>query len=80
MKAVRQILFIGLVLVLPANQLLAADEAIMQRLDRIERLLQSQGLLDMLQQIESLQTELSKLQGASFIEYLANRMDLSCKK
>ncbi len=73
MKVVRQYLFIGLVLFLPANQLLAADEAIMQRLDRIERLLQSQGLLDMLQQIESLQTELSNLQGE--IEYQNHTLD-----
>ena len=41
----------------------AQDSDIVQRLDRIERLLQSQGLLDMLQQIETLQTELSSLQG-----------------
>jgi len=45
----------------------AADEDILQRLDRIERLLQSQGLLDMLQQIETLQRELSALNGE--IEY-----------
>lgn len=41
----------------------SADAELIQRLDRIERLLQSQGLLDMLQQIESLQMELSALQG-----------------
>jgi tol-pal system protein YbgF len=35
----------------------------MQRLERLERLLQSQGLLDMLQQIETAQQELSSLQG-----------------
>jgi len=40
-----------------------ADADIIQRLDRIERLLQSQGLLDMLQQIEALQQEISSLHG-----------------
>ncbi len=34
-----------------------------QRLGRIEQLLQSQGLLDMLQQLESLQQEVSQLRG-----------------
>ena len=38
-------------------------EAINQRLARIEQILQSQGLLDMLQQLESLQQELSQLRG-----------------
>jgi tol-pal system protein YbgF len=41
----------------------SADADVMQRLDRLERLLQSQGLLDMLQQIETAQRELSSLQG-----------------
>jgi tol-pal system protein YbgF len=41
----------------------SADAEFMQRLDRLERLLQSQGLLDMLQQIEAAQQELSALQG-----------------
>lgn len=41
----------------------SADSEIAQRLDRIERLLQSQGLLDMLQRIEALQQELSALHG-----------------
>ncbi len=41
----------------------SADTEITQRLERIERLLQSQGLLDMLQQIEALQQELSNLHG-----------------
>lgn len=38
-------------------------EQMNQRLDRIEQILQSQGLLDMLQQMESLQQELSQLRG-----------------
>ncbi|MBT7951909.1 MAG: tol-pal system protein YbgF [Gammaproteobacteria bacterium] len=41
----------------------SADVDVMQRLERLERLLQSQGLLDMLQQIEAAQQELSSLQG-----------------
>lgn len=41
----------------------SADSEISQRLDRIERLLESQGLLDMLQRIEALQQELSSLHG-----------------
>ncbi len=41
----------------------AADADLMQRLERLERLVQSQGLLDMLQQIEAAQRELSTLQG-----------------
>jgi len=41
----------------------SADAELIQRLDRLERLLQSQGLLDMLQQIEAAQQELSALQG-----------------
>ena len=41
----------------------SADADVMQRLERLERLLQSQGLLDMLQQIEAAQQELSSLQG-----------------
>ncbi len=35
-----------------------------QRLERLERILQSQGLLDMLQQIEQLQQEVNMLRGA----------------
>jgi len=38
-------------------------EAINQRLGRIEQILQSQGLLDMLQQVESLQQEVNRLRG-----------------
>ena len=41
----------------------SADAEIIQRLERIERLLQSQGLLDMLQQIEALQQEVNTLHG-----------------
>ena len=79
MKEVRYILFYGLFLFLPAHALLAADDqAVIQRLDRIERLLQSQGLLDMLQQIESLQQELSSLQGE--IEYQNHTLDQLTKR
>ena len=45
----------------PVSEPAAAD--ITNRLDRIEQLLQSQGLLDMLQRLESLQTELQRLRG-----------------
>ena len=38
-------------------------ESAAQRLDRIEQLLQSQGLLDLLQQTEQLQQELARLRG-----------------
>ena len=38
-------------------------ENIIKRLDKLERLLQSQGLLDMLQQLDSLQTEMNTLRG-----------------
>ena len=34
-----------------------------QRLVRLERLLNSQGLLDLLQQVEALQTEIGRLRG-----------------
>jgi tol-pal system protein YbgF len=44
-------------------QVYAADADVIPRLDRIERLLQSQGLLDMLQQIEALQQELNAVRG-----------------
>jgi tol-pal system protein YbgF len=51
------------VFVLSSANVSAANAEIVQRLDRIERLLQSQGLLDMLQQIESLQQEMSAIRG-----------------
>ena len=38
-------------------------DQINQRLDRIEQILESQGLLDMLQQLETLQQEVSQLRG-----------------
>ncbi len=41
----------------------AANDEITGRLARIEQLLQSQGLLDMLQQLDSLQQEIRKLRG-----------------
>jgi tol-pal system protein YbgF len=41
----------------------ASPAEISQRLARIEQLLQNQGLLDMLQQLESLQAEVSQLRG-----------------
>ena len=40
-----------------------ASEDVLKRLDKLERLLQSQGLLDMLQQLDALQTELNQLRG-----------------
>lgn len=38
-------------------------ENIQKRLDKLEQLLQSQGLLDMLQQLDALQTEINQLRG-----------------
>ena len=51
------------IFILSSVNVSAANAEIVQRLDRIERLLQSQGLLDMLQQIESLQQELTAIRG-----------------
>ncbi|MCZ6525207.1 MAG: tol-pal system protein YbgF [Gammaproteobacteria bacterium] len=39
------------------------NNALIQRLERIEQLLQSQGLIDMLQQLESLQQDINSLRG-----------------
>ncbi len=47
----------------PAPVTDAASSNIEQRLDKLERLLQSQGLLDMLQQLEALQNEINQLRG-----------------
>jgi tol-pal system protein YbgF len=55
-------IFFCLMAIAPAYSANVNAEVI-QRLERIERLLQSQGLLDMLQQIEALQQELSALHG-----------------
>jgi len=56
-----------LVLIIPCAQGQAPGKespaSINQRLDRIERLLQNQGLLEMLQQIETLQQEIKGLRG-----------------
>ena len=41
----------------------AADSAMNQRLDRVEQLLSSRGLLDLLQQLENLQQEVDHLRG-----------------
>jgi tol-pal system protein YbgF len=51
------------IFILSSANVSAANAEMMQRLDRIERLLQSQGLLDMLQKIESLERELSAIRG-----------------
>ena len=63
MKLIRIFVSVGALMCMLATPVYAAEGDISQRLDRIERLLQSQGLLDMLQQIENLQAELSALQG-----------------
>ena len=42
---------------------LADDEAIMQRLNKLERALDNQGLLDLFRQLESLQAEVQTLRG-----------------
>lgn len=63
MKSIKPGLLLLCLLSGPAVSVYAADNEIVQRLERIERLLQSQGLLDMLQQIESLQQEVSSLHG-----------------
>jgi tol-pal system protein YbgF len=47
----------------PAPVTEPASEDVLKRLDKLERLLQSQGLLDMLQQLDALQTELNQLRG-----------------
>jgi len=61
------VLLIGLQLVQAADTGAPVTEPIAdnvnKRLDKIERLLQSQGLLDMLQLIEQLQTEVNKMRG-----------------
>ncbi len=62
-KLLKSFLSLICILVFVSVPVYSADAELLQRLDRIERLLQSQGLLDMLQQIESLQMELSALQG-----------------
>ena len=62
-KLLKSFLALVCLLLFTSAPVYCADAELLQRLDRIERLLQSQGLLDMLQQIESLQTELSALQG-----------------
>jgi len=56
----------------------SADADVIARLDRIERLLQSQGLLDMLQQIEALQRELSSIHGE--IEFQNHTLELLKKR
>lgn len=45
-----------------------AKETVAQRLDRLERLLNSKGLLDMLQQIQQLQQEVRELRGQLEVE------------
>jgi len=47
----------------PAPVTEPASEDVLKRLNKLERLLQSQGLLDMLQQLDALQTELNQLRG-----------------
>jgi len=47
----------------PAPATEPASEDVLKRLNKLERLLQSQGLLDMLQQLDTLQTELNQLRG-----------------
>lgn len=78
MKLAGFILVVCLAYLGQAPVVAATDEAIVQRLDRIERLLQSQGLLDMLQQIETLQRELSNLQGD--IEYQNHTLEQMKKR
>ena len=63
MKLLTTSIVVFTIFILSSANVIAANADMMQRLDRIERLLQSQGLLDMLQQIESLQQELSAIRG-----------------
>ena len=62
MKSISRVLTL-LCLCFIVHPTFSADAEIIQRLERIERLLQSQGLLDMLQQIEALQQEVNTLHG-----------------
>ena len=56
-------LCLGCLGTLPAAAEDKPKETVAQRLDRLERLLNSRGLLDMLQQIQQLQDEVRQLQG-----------------
>lgn len=63
MKLLTTSIVVFTIFILSSANVSAANAEMMQRLDRIERLLQSQGLLDMLQKIESLERELSAIRG-----------------
>ena len=63
MKLLTTSIVVFTIFILSSANVSAANAEMMQRLDRIERLLQSQGLLDMLQKIESLERELSTIRG-----------------
>ena len=63
MKLLTTSIVVFTIFILSSANVSAANAEMMQRLDRIERLLQSQGLLDMLQKIESLERELSTITG-----------------
>ena len=54
-------LCVGISLV--TNSAIAKDEEIIQRLGKIERALDNRGLLDLLQRLESLQSEVQTLRG-----------------
>ncbi|MCY4339130.1 MAG: tol-pal system protein YbgF [Gammaproteobacteria bacterium] len=54
----------GVVVGAAAQEPVAPEPTLEQRLQRIENALSNQGLLQMLQQLESLQLEISRLQGA----------------
>jgi tol-pal system protein YbgF len=73
MRHAKELLFVVPFILLPAiamagtrediETLQAGQTELVQRLDRIEALLQNQGLVEMLQQLQSLQTELQELRG-----------------
>ncbi len=68
MRAVRQVLVLLTIIQLSASGAYAQDAvnpetAILARLQNIEAALSNQGLLDMLQQIEALEVEISRLRG-----------------
>jgi len=58
---IRRVLVLTAALLLPAQVL--ADNATNARLDRIERQLESRGLIDMLNQLEQLQRDVQQLRG-----------------
>jgi tol-pal system protein YbgF len=61
-------------LLLPVSALAArGEEDLEQRLERLEAMLQNQGLLEMVRQLEQLQTEVQELRGA--VEQQANEVE-----